>query len=129
MTPSSGVNRHRLYRSRRDHVFLGVCGGLAEHFDFSPGALRLLTALLIFFSGVFGGIIVYLIVGLVMKPAPEREFESLEEEDFYYAARQAPALAIDRVRRRFERLDERLQHMESIVTSRDFEVEQEFRKL
>jgi phage shock protein C len=69
-----GYVSHRprgLYRSRRDRYFLGVCGGVAECFDFSPGALRLLTAILIFCSGIVPGILVYLIVGMIMKPMPD----------------------------------------------------------
>ena len=31
----------RLYRSNRNKMFLGVCGGIAEYFDIDPTLIRL----------------------------------------------------------------------------------------
>ncbi len=41
----------RLYRSRQDRMLAGVAGGLAEVWDADPSVVRLIWALLIFFTG------------------------------------------------------------------------------
>ena len=128
MTPGTFFQRHKLYRSRTNRVLFGVCGALADYFDFNPTAMRVLAALLIFLTFPFG-LIVYIVLGFVMKPAPDRSFANVEEEDFYYAVKDSPSLAIQRIRRRFEQLDKRLQRMEDIVTSRHSDLDEEFRKL
>lgn len=35
----------RLYRSRRERMISGVCGGIAEYFAFDPTIVRLITVL------------------------------------------------------------------------------------
>ena len=42
----------RLYRSRKNKVIAGVCGGVAEYFSVDPTLIRL-AAVLIFFMGAF----------------------------------------------------------------------------
>jgi phage shock protein PspC (stress-responsive transcriptional regulator) len=54
----------KLYRSRRNRMLFGVCGGLAEHFNVDPALVRLIAVLLALTNGV--GIVVYLILALVM---------------------------------------------------------------
>lgn len=59
----------KLYRSRKDRVFFGVCGGLAEYFDVDPTVVRLIAVLLIVWGGV--GLLAYIIAGLVIPENPE----------------------------------------------------------
>lgn len=47
-----------LYRSKKDRVIAGVCGGLAEYFDIDPIIMRLLFLVLLF-AGV--GLLIYII--------------------------------------------------------------------
>ena len=53
-----------------DRVFAGVCGGLAEYFDFDPTMVRLAYALLTLFTA-FSGLIFYFVLWLVM---PEKNY-------------------------------------------------------
>ena len=59
----------RLMRSN-DRVFAGVCGGLAEYFDFDPVLVRVAYAFLTFFTA-FSGVLLYFVLWIVM---PERKF-------------------------------------------------------
>jgi phage shock protein C len=59
----------RLYRSRRDRMLGGVCGGLAEYLDTDPTIIRLAFALSILLGGA--GILAYLVMWIVMPEAPE----------------------------------------------------------
>jgi phage shock protein PspC (stress-responsive transcriptional regulator) len=55
----------KLYRSRRDRVLAGVCGGLAEYFDVDPTLVRVLTVIAAVFSGA--GLIAYIVLALVLE--------------------------------------------------------------
>ena len=53
--------RKRLYRSTRDRVFGGVCAGLSEYAQVDKGLLRFLAAVAILVTGVFPGLIAYIL--------------------------------------------------------------------
>lgn len=55
----------RLYRSSTNKMLCGVCGGLAEYFDFDPTIIRLGVALLSLFS-LGTGIIAYIIAAIII---------------------------------------------------------------
>lgn len=59
----------RLYRSRKDRMIAGVCGGLGEYFNVDPVLLRIAFVILILFSGT--GLILYLILAIVVPNEPE----------------------------------------------------------
>ena len=56
----------RLYKSRKDKIVDGVCGGIAEYFDTDPVLVRIIFVLFTFVGG--SGIIAY-IVGMIIMPA------------------------------------------------------------
>ena len=60
----------KLYRSRTDKMFAGVCGGLGQYLGMDPTLIRLIFALLAVI-GVGSSIVVYLILMLVVPLAPE----------------------------------------------------------
>ena len=59
-----------LYRSRRNRMLAGVCGGLADWLGWSPGWVRLLYILISILSVAFPGIIVYIILWVVVPKSP-----------------------------------------------------------
>lgn len=58
----------RLYRSRRNRMIAGVCGGLAEHFNIDPTWVRLIFILLFFAGGC--ALLVYFIMWLIVPLEP-----------------------------------------------------------
>ena len=59
----------RLYRSRSERVFAGVCGGLATYVGIDPSFVRIATVLLAILS--FGTtLLVYLIMAVVVPLEP-----------------------------------------------------------
>ena len=56
----------KLYRSTKDKVLAGVCGGLGEYFDVDPTLIRILTAAL---CTTGSGLLLYIVAAVVM---PER---------------------------------------------------------
>ena len=129
MNPFTPPPRNRIYRSRRNRVFFGVCGGLAEHFDINAWAVRLIAILLTIFT--FGIVvpILYLIAGMMMREAPAQTFANTEDEDFWNLYQNSRAAALHKVQRRFELLSRRIERIESIVTSPNYGLEDEYRKL
>jgi phage shock protein C len=55
----------RLYRSQKNRVFLGVCGGLGEYFNLDPVIVRVIAVLLLI-PGVFPVIIAYFVLAIII---------------------------------------------------------------
>jgi len=51
----------RLYRSKKNRVFAGICGGVGEYFDIDPVLIRLIWVLVVIFTGFFPGVLAYII--------------------------------------------------------------------
>jgi phage shock protein C len=58
----------RLYRSNRNRMIAGVCGGIAEYLNVDPTMVRLGFALLTLVSG--SGILLYLILAIIVPRTP-----------------------------------------------------------
>lgn len=56
----------RLYKSEEEKMISGVCGGIAEYLNIDPSIVRLVAALLIFASGFFIGIAIYIIAAVIL---------------------------------------------------------------
>lgn len=50
-------------------VFLGVCGGIANYLGADPTMIRLITVVLLAFTGFFPLTIIYLIAAVIMPDA------------------------------------------------------------
>jgi phage shock protein C len=58
----------KLYKSNTNKVMAGVCGGLAEYFDFDASIIRIIWALSVLLLGT--GILVYIVCALVIPNNP-----------------------------------------------------------
>lgn len=119
---------YRLYRSRTDSVFFGVCGGIAEHFDFSPWGVRFFF-LLMMIPTFFWTVIVYIALAMFLKPAPPRRYRTYESEEFWNSYQTSRHDALRKVDGLFRSLDQRLQRMETVVTRPDFDLRDRYRDL
>ena len=111
-----------LYRSRNG-IILGVCRGIAEYFNFSVFWTRAIFFLLFLFTGFWPIAAIYIIAALLMKPEPAISPEFNGEKDFYDSYVQSRKSSIGRLKRRYENLERRIQRMEHVVTSREFDWE------
>lgn len=114
-----------IYRSR-DGVLLGVCKGLAEHYDLSVFWIRFGLIIVFLLSGFWPVIGIYLVAAMLMKPRPVKPIETAEEQEFYDSYVNSPRSAAHRLRRKYENLERRIRRMEDKVTGRDFEWERKF---
>ena len=120
-------NRPGPYRSRRG-IFLGVCRGLAEYFDFSVVWTRVIVLGFLLFSGIWPIAFLYLIAGLLLKPEPVVPFSSESDQEFYNSYSTSRPMAVHRLKRTYENLDRRLRRMEDKVTDKEFDWEQRLKQ-
>ncbi len=115
--------RGGLYRSRNG-VILGVCRGIAEYFDFSVAWARTIAVLFLLFSGFWPIAVIYFIAALLMKPEPVIPIETNDEQEFYDSYVYSRRGAVDRIKRRYEKLERRIRRMEHTVTDREYNWDQ-----
>ena len=60
----------RLYRSKKDRMIAGVCGGLGEYFLVDHTLVRLLWAVLTVASMGVGGILAYILAWIIIPEKP-----------------------------------------------------------
>ena len=54
----------RLYRSKKDRMIYGVCGGIANYFNIDPTLVRL--AFVLIAMGAGSGILAYIIAAIII---------------------------------------------------------------
>jgi phage shock protein C len=59
----------RLYRSQKDKVIAGICGGIAEYFNIDPVIIRVIAVLLLLPGGL-PGIVPYIIMWIIIPKKP-----------------------------------------------------------
>jgi phage shock protein C len=116
------ILRGGMYRSRSG-IILGVCRGIAEYFDFSIFWTRAVALILLFFTGLWPIVFLYFIAALIMKPEPVLPLRTNDQQEFYESYIHSPKSAADRLKRRYEKLERRIQRMENYVTSPEFDWE------
>ncbi len=57
-----------LYRSKKQKMIAGVCGGIGEYFGIDPTLVRLGFVALSFLFG--GGVMVYIVAAIIMPEEP-----------------------------------------------------------
>ena len=108
------------YRSRHG-LFMGVCKGLAQHFDFSVFWTRTLVLIAFLFTGFWPVGVLYIVAGLVLKAEPVSPLRTRQDEEFYDTYARSRESALQRVREKYENIERRIQRMEHTVTSRGFD--------
>lgn len=118
----------RLRRYPQQGWVAGVCAGLADYFDWNVKLIRVLVVLAFMFSGFFPVGVVYLVLWYLMdevERAPSHR--AYGEPGSQWPP--APHPPMENLKARFSRLEARLASMEECVSSRDFELRRELRKL
>ncbi len=58
------MNNKKLYKSVKNRMFCGVCGGIAEYLNIDPSVVRVLWVLFGCLGG--SGIVAYLIIAVIL---------------------------------------------------------------
>ncbi len=120
----------------------GVCAGVAHYLDWNVRLIRALAVLTLIFGGGFPILFVYGLLWYVMErddsrlgPSSDsprfraRSSARHEGEDYSSFRRSSTPPTASEVKARFTRLEERLNSMEECVTSNDYELRRELRKI
>lgn len=62
--------KKKLYRSEKNRILAGVLGGLGEYFNVDPTILRFGWLLVFVFTGIFPGLLAYIISILIVPKKP-----------------------------------------------------------
>ena len=62
------MDTKRLYRSRKNMMIAGICGGLGEYFNVDPTILRLVWVI---FGCTGAGIVSYVLAAIIIPSDPE----------------------------------------------------------
>jgi phage shock protein C len=73
------TNTKKLYRTRRDRVIAGVCGGLAEYFNIDVWIIRIIFIGLAFVHGA--ALIAYIILSIVIPEKPSDQPEVITTDE------------------------------------------------
>jgi len=65
MKKTKTFREKRLFRSKKNRMIAGVCGGIGEYFDVDPTLIRLLWVLITLFS-LGAGVIAYIIACIII---------------------------------------------------------------
>lgn len=66
----------------KNKVFFGVCGGLADYFHIDPTVVRLIVLVLLVMTGFFPIGLIYLVAGLIMPDADDKNNDHVVEGEF-----------------------------------------------
>jgi len=72
------TEQKRLFRSEKNKVFAGICGGIGEYTNVDPVIFRLLWVLATAFTGVVPGAVAY-VVAIFIVPKNVREISGEEK--------------------------------------------------
>lgn len=146
----SGYRRksRRLYKNPDKAKLCGVCAGLSEFFDLETWVVRLIAVSFFLFSGGTA-VVAYFVACFIMDPKPgskshkgcfgkiKRKHRSSDDDQRQYKASvkdvwkkgTAPTETLQKVEDSFTNMENKLQTMESYVTSKKYQLEKEFEKM
>lgn len=107
------------YRAN-DGIFFGVAKGLADHYGWSVGLVRLVFVLTAIFLFLWPSVVLYLVAALVLSPTPSGTLDTPQERDIWLQTQIDPDAAMAQLARRSEAIEKRLRRLEDFVTSREF---------
>lgn len=130
-----------MQRYPEDGWIAGVCAGIADYFGWKVQIVRLISFLLLIFTAFWLVFIVYCVLWYIMDPGslqdPHRPNYRTPPPDPMAprspspagAAAARPSANMSELKARFAKLEERLGNMEECVTSKDFELRRELKRL
>lgn len=117
----------RLYRNRDGAILFGVFAGIADYFGFNRKPTQFIGLVFCFSMPVF--IFVYFVLGMILPQKPNNLYKSPVMEQMWREYRKSPVGTVDELKHRFRAMDARLQKMERHVTSKRYQLENDFESI
>lgn len=74
---------NKLYRSKKNKIIAGVCGGIGEYFKIDPTLVRLLWLLFSVVTGGVGGVAAYIVAWIIIPDEPQESWRAFQKKLFY----------------------------------------------
>jgi len=146
--PVTSRRGSRLYKNPDKAKICGVCVGLAEYFQFETWVVRLIAFSFFLFSGG-SAVIAYFVACFIMDPKPgttsnkgcfgsekRRHYQGREDDKQYdpsvkdvWRKGHAPTETLGKLEGIFGKMENKLQSMESYVTSNKYQLAKEFENI
>jgi phage shock protein PspC (stress-responsive transcriptional regulator) len=78
---SSADDVKRMYRSEKNRVIAGVCGGIAEYFKIDPLLVRVGWVVVTILTGAAPGLLAYLVAAVVLPVQPSSGQTPVDKKD------------------------------------------------
>ena len=118
------MKTRRWTRSPRGEIF-GVVTGLAEWRELNPGMTRLIVLLLIIFTGIFPGGVIYLLLALIL---PVQTKADIIDGDDPIDVTYEEAEEDDNIKKEYENLRKKAEEMEERIRRKEKDWDERFRK-
>lgn len=118
----------KLYLDKENAKLAGVCAGIADYMGWKPGFVRVAWIVAtLFWAPVM--IAAYLLMAWLLEPKPQADFARAypPPPPPMPSDPAAPRRRFVDVKARFDRLETRLRALESVVTSRAFQIDRELK--
>lgn len=122
-------NPNKLYKDPRKGKLMGVAAGLADYSGVNANLIRIALVIGSLLGWFLPLLIIYIVLGVALEARPTDLYENEDEERFWRGVRTRPDHTAVELRKRFRRIDERLQTMESYITSKRFRLDRDLRDL
>jgi phage shock protein C len=121
------LGNKRLYLDKERAKISGVCAGVADYFGWDPALVRVIWVVLTFIQApvMIGA---YILMAWLVDPKPSGRYE-FSGGYSSYSTRDPEAMRprFSDVKTRFDRLEGKLRALESVVTSREYQIDRELR--
>jgi phage shock protein C len=118
----------RLYRDKDRGKIAGVCAGIADYFGWDIAVVRVICVVLAFVQApaVIG---VYILMAWLVDAKPSGRFGTGGYASSSYSTSDAAPVRprFTDVKARFDRLEGRMRALETVVTSREYQIDRELR--
>ncbi len=117
----------RMYLNKEDAKLAGVCAGVADYFGWSIKTVRILWVVA---TVIWPPILItaYVVMAWLLDAKPNMGYgQRRPNETSVPNDPMSPRSRFSQVKTRFDRLESRLRNMESVVTSRGFQMDRELR--
>ncbi|MDR2353630.1 MAG: PspC domain-containing protein [Deltaproteobacteria bacterium] len=108
------------YRSSQGLIF-GVARGLAEYYRISPLLVRIVFLAAALFLVFWPMVLLYIVLGIILPLAPAQAPLTDKDQDFVLLSQANPKGAVNSLVDRAQVLEQKIQRLEDIVTSRYFQ--------
>ncbi|WP_070963058.1 envelope stress response membrane protein PspC [Vibrio sonorensis] len=129
------MSKKELYRDTANGKISGVCAGLANYLGIEVWLVRILVISAALLGGSFMILLAYVAMTFMVEKQPAAYVEDLKAKQEHqlkskpWQQGKTPQDLISTLERDFDKIEDKIRHMEAYVTSGSYKVDREFKNL